>query len=493
MYRRYISPQQEHPVFDKKRFWIGVSEGVTSAIIMYLFLQVIRSAIFFVFGLNQSEILLIDFSEYRFYSFILAFFSIMFGGYQFLEFTFFKNRSFFKSGFQQKVILGNLRYVIWTTLFISFKLLLTCFLTLLIGTVSVWKFYAIGWWISILLSFFLYFYLWNNLKKIIPNTLKISLLCFPITLGLAFGLSQIKPLDMEYYQEFGLKRSIHYSKQIDVPEATDLRRGIRKSRVINFYIAHESNHPDNVKYYINHAEIQLEDIQSIVENFKRTRPEYVRNLLVGNVVIDKHVKMKNVYPLLERIRFSGINQIGLVGIQKSDTERKRYFNSFPHHLLIRLSLQNQALIDLVEHIKKNPNAPKTTWQKYLDNSIFLYSRNAKELETFFGNYLFDRKKVNAKDLFHSLTMKMQNKNDQLVSFYIDAHPDAPYESYFHIQHEFRKAKYEIRNNIAQEEFSKPIEYLSYEQQKKIRAITPFSIHAAYNADEKFLYDFFKKK
>ena len=504
MFRRHISPRPEHPIFDEKRFWIGISVGVTWSIVMYLFLQAIRSAIFFVFGFDQTEIVVIDFPEFRFYSFIIAFFSIVFGAYQFLEFTLFKNHSFFKKEFQQKVILGNLRYVIWTTLFISFKFILTCFLTLLIGVTSVWKLYSIGWWISILLCIFLYFYFWNNLKRIIPNTLKISLFCFPISLALAFGLAQINPINIAYYQESCLNRTIHYSKQIDIPEATDLDRERRKSRIINFYIAHESDNPHVVKYYINHTKIQLENIPIIIENFKNIKPQNIHNLLIANVIIDKNVKMKNVYPLLSSLRYSGIYKIGLVGIEKNDDSRKRYFTSFPHHLLLNLIPHDQPIIDLVKHIKRNPTAPKNTWKKYLNKNKHSYPRTIEELEIYYtsghsieilsdGSFYFNDKKIKSENLIDSITTTLQNNIDQPISFFLDVHPNAPYRSYFYAHHEFKKAKREIRNNIAQEKFSENYKYLPSDQQKEVRTATPFSLHQAYNDSEKFLYNFFKKK
>ena len=52
---------------------------------------------------------------------------------------------------------------------------------------------------------------------------------------------------------------------------------------------------------------------------------------------------------------------------------------------------------------------------------------------------------------------------------------------------------EVRNEIAKAKFSKPFEFLTYDQQKEIRALYPLIIGEAHNSNEKFLYDFFKKE
>ena len=304
MFQRYILTRPEYPVFDEKRFWMGISIGVAWSIVMYLFLQVIRSAIFFFFGYNGTVVTIINFPEYRFYSFIIALFSIIFGAYQFLEFTCFKNRTFFQSGLQKKIILFNQRNIIWNILFFSFKYLLTAFLTLLIGTVSVWKIYSSGWWISVFLSLFLYFYFWNNLKKILPNATILSLIFLPITLGLAFGLSQIKPIDMEYYQEIGLRHILHYTQKIEVPEGTNIQKISSKSHRLNFYISHAQDNVNHVKYHYGLNEISLSDVIPIIEDV--TKNETHRFNYTSNIIVDKDIKMKDVYILLNRIRSTKI-------------------------------------------------------------------------------------------------------------------------------------------------------------------------------------------
>ena len=455
-FRRSISPRQESPVFDEKRFWIGISVGITWSIVMYLFLQVIRSAIFFFFGFNNLEIVVIDFSEYRFYSFIIAFFSIIFGGYQFLEFTCSKNRTFFKSGLQKKIVIFNQRNLIWTTLFVSFKFLLTAFLTLLVGTVSVWKFYSSSWWISILLSLFLYFYFWNNLKRIMTNTTKLSLIFFPVILGLAFGLSQIKPVDMEYYQEFGLRHTLHYSKQIEVPVGTGLEKIYKRSSILNFYIAELPNHPDSIQYYYGFTEMKLEDVFFIVQEFKKTKSPNSRNSIIANVIIDKDIKMKHVYSLFNRLRYSQINIIGLVGIQKDDDTRKKYFSSFQHNLKVRLPLQDNAINNLTQHIQQNPNAPKSTWEKYLNESIIPWAATPDDVELSYSSkhsieilpnekYRLNEVEVSKSDLSFSLKNLLKGSTDEFASFYLNVAHDATYGSYFFVRHEFKRACIQLIN------------------------------------------------
>ena len=127
-----------------------------------------------------------------------------------------------------------------------------------------------------------------------------------------------------------------------------------------------------------------------------------------------------------------------------------------------------------------------------DLELFFSSKNELQI-THDNQYLLNGIKIKPLDLIDSLTTLFQNNPKEGLTLYLNVNDNASYESYFFVQDEFKGARHELRNKIAQAKFSKEFEYLSYDQQKEIRISTPFYIKEAYNSNEQFLYDFFKKK
>lgn len=445
--------------------------------------------------------------ETRFYQIIFAFIALLMGQYFFLEFTLSKPKEFLKRNIRKKSILHNSRFSSWTILFVGFKWALGIGLLSMSNVFSIFSFYGIGWWASILLVIWWHFFTWQGISRTFKNGRMISVFVFFGIAILSIIFTRFIPNIYASSYRQKAKQTPHYQLKIDIPfsKKNVSNKLIHHSLVQTFFVG-DPEENDSIKIStLWGGATEMMSIPLDVENFNHRVPESKRNLIIVSLAIDKEIKMKQVFILLKMLSISNRLKISFATIPDSYYNPNLYFDFFGIGLLARINPHCNDLNSAVEMLKKNP---KTTLQDLMNfyskneasNCQYSFWESEKYYQADFdfiklnaqNEYFFNDKKITREEIFEKIKEVILKKN-RSTYFIFDVDKNATYENYFFLRHEHKRALNVVRNQEALIRFGKDYEFLERTQQKKIRVDFPLLIWEFYSDEERFIFDFFRNK
>ena len=503
----FIKPKLNIEFFGKTRFWGGLFLGISSAFLLYSFFSFFKLALHHAtymewvgYSINPPE-------ETSFYQYVFAFVALLMGQHFFFEFALSKPRKIFERNIKKKTVLHNSRFGSWFTLFVGFKFIVSIGLLAFVPLTSLFGFYTLGWWASILLIIWWHFFTWTEVSRIFKDGRKWSLISY-LGIGLlSFIFIQKFPNLYSNIYRVRTEHLAHFKLKINLPvsDGKTSSKLIHQTLVQTFFVGDpEENDTKKVltpwSYQIDSESIPLE-----IENFNHKVPESKRSLIISSIAIDKEIKMRHVYKLLKTLGENHRYRISFATLSPEQKHSNLYFETFDKGLLTIISLQCKNLKPAVEMIKKNPKTTTKDLEKLYSKTGYPYCEfyfgfSEEDLKTDYyfvklsaeNEFSFNDIKIDQEELFEKIKDVVWEKKENAI-FVFDVDDNATYQYYFFLRQEHRRAMNEVRNQSALIHFGTRYKFLEKARQKEIRSKYPILLWDFFSPEEKYIFDFFRNK
>ncbi len=499
----FIKPKLNIEFFGKTRFWVGLFLGLGYGFLIYCFFSFLNLGMYYFCYMDWAGFTISTPSEHQFYHFLFAFSAFLFGQNIFFEFTLSKSKSFRKNTSREFTILHHSRMATWYTLFAGFAFCTTFKLLAYTDVFLLFDFFKIGWWSSILMLLWLHFYIWMKLTKYFRKVYPISILMFFIIGIFSFGLSHYDPVPYSDKYRNKARNLAQYKLKITPPSLSTVSSKLMRKNVVNTIFVGDPEKIGSQNYGLNDAMSTVEDIPLFVENFNTIVAESRRGLITTSLVLDKNLKMKELHKLLQTLSENRRLRISFAALPPNQNNPKVYYEYFDKGLLTHIYpfMPCKEIKKVVEYLKQNPDITSDFLVEVEDESfdcselshlLFL----PKEFETIHINaqndFFINGKKIVREALFEKIKDIVWEKKENTYFIY-DADENSTYEHYFFLRHEHTRAMNEMRNQESLIQFGKDYEFLDREQQKEIRYNLPMIGIEFYSKEERFIFDFFRRK
>ncbi|MFK7772601.1 MAG: hypothetical protein AB8F94_10695 [Saprospiraceae bacterium] len=499
----FIKPTLNIEFFGKTRFWVGLFLGLGYGFLIYCFFNFLNLGMYYFCYMDWAGFTISTPSEHQFYHFLFAFSAFLFGQNIFFEFTLSKSKSFRNDTSREFIILHHSRMVTWYTLFAGFAFCTTFKLLGYTDVFLLFDFFKIGWWASILVLVWLHYYMWMKLAKYFRKVYPMSIFIFFVIGILSFGLSHYDPVPYADIYRNKARNLAHYKLKINPPSSSIVSSRLMRKSTVNTIFVGDPKKVGTQNYGLNDAKGTVEDIPLFVENFNAKVPESRRGLIVTSLVLDKNLKMKNVYDLFQTLSENNRLKISFAALPPNQNNPKVYYEYFNKGLLTHIPpfMPCKEIRKVVEYLKQNPDLPSDFLVQVENESLNCFEFSnllllPNEFETTRitaqNEFIFNNKKIAPEALFEKIKTILWEKKEKAF-FVFDVDDEATYEHYFFLRHEHKRAMNEVRNQGALIHFGKEYEFLEKVQQKEIRIKYPLIIWEFYSNEERFIFDFFKNK
>lgn len=498
----FIKPKLNIEFFGKTRFWVGLFLGLGYGFLIYCFFNFLNLGMYYFCYMDWAGFTISSTVEHQFYHFLFAFSAFLFGQNMFFEFTLTKSKSFRKNTTMKFTILHHSRMATWYTLYAGFAFCTTFKLLAFSDVFLLFDLFRVGWWASILVLLWLHFYMWMTVAKYFRKVYPISIFMLFLIGLLSLGLSNYDPVPYSDNYRNKARGLMHYKLKINPPHSSTVSTKLIHQSLVNTIFLGDPEKVGIPNYGLNDTKGTVEDIPPYVENFNTKVPESKRGLIITSLAIDKNLKMKGVYELLQTLSENNRFKISFAVLPPNQNNPNVYYETFDKGLLTALPPPCDETRKVVEYLKQNPDL-SSDFLNQVDEENFNCFLGFSHLTEFSidknyikvsptNQFFFGDKKIVPEKLFEKIKDVVWEKKEKAI-FIFDVDDNTTYEHYFFQRHEHKRAMNEVRNQEALIRYGKNYEFLEKARQKEIRSDYPMIIEEFYSEDERFIFNFFKNK
>lgn len=445
----------------RTKFFTGILIGLFYSFAFYSFLYLIREIFRFFSVTENYDLWVLTDSEVNFYNLIFAYISVILG--QSVAFSFWVDqpkRNLGLANYRKATILNDLRVLIWYFLSWVFKLALlyaTFFGLAFAGGFYVFSFYPDYNFVFILIIIVLFLQSWTSIiltyKK---KSLKWMLVSGVLLTISAFGISKINLIDYQALNHKILKKNIHYSYNLDLPETNSFETNYRRSLTNSIYLVEPKNAQDHSEpsIVIDNKRIELEKLSAKIEEWRSNTNEYERDRMVYRFYIHSPIKMGFVHKVRNELTRSGVSKIAYAVVPMNTLYKKRFDQNFSFPMILPRSI--------IEGLDPFPIYP--------DITDFPNIINITQSES--GCTINDTL-VNSNRIKNTIKQLIEQNSDYLIKLQVD--DNVAFSDYFKILSFTREAVDDLRNAYSEEKYSKQFDELSSKEWQEVSTKFPFRI------------------
>ncbi len=318
----------------------------------------------------------------------------------------------------------------------------------------------------------MFIYSWNGIRRYILGTrIMVLMVGFLFYSSLSFLIAHISFIDRQTIDEMALNNNVVHTHDIQYPEAEWGRKIKRKSLVIDLVIGKNPKTQEVEVFYENNL-VPLNSLDSVLFSVRNSfRMEELKFTTIG-LRADKHLKVKDILPILERLYISGQKRILFyVNIFDEPFMADPVF-SFKLSEAIFYDYLNGKLDSLdVKKTKYSLSTPPlhTIISNYYipNNGVDVYVSQEK-------SYINQHEKFSVLSMTNKLSEAFKQDEASTITFYF-VDENITLGEYINTKSQIYKAYHELRNEYAMQHFSKFYEDLNSNNRRSIRKQYPINI------------------
>lgn len=342
-----------------------------------------------------------------------------------------------------------------------------------------------------------------KVAKYFIKVYSVSIFMFFIIGILSFGLSHYDPVPYADNYRNEARGLMHYKLKINPPSSSTVSTKLIHRSLVNTIFVGDPEKIGTLNYGLNDTKSTINDIPLYVESFNIKVPESKRGLIITSLAIDKNLKMKDVYELLQALSQNNRLKISFAALPSDHNNPNVYYEFFNKGLVTHIPpyMSCEEIKKVVEYLKQNPDLTSDFLVQVENESLnclelSLLIFNPKEIETIEltaqNEFIINDKRIAREALFEKMKNLIWKKKEKAI-FILEVDDKATYKHYFFLRHEHKRAMNESRNQEALISFGKRYEFLEKAKQREIRIKYPMIIEELFSEEERFIFDFFKKK
>lgn len=459
--KNFLHKEPNFIVLSRFRLIVGVFLGLLYSFSFYSFLYILRETFRILSVTEKYDLWVLTDKEVNFYNLVFAFLSVIIGQSVCFVFWFDQPKKIFGIRNHRKTaIVNDQRALNWY--FLSWFSKLAIVFGLLFGFTFSGGFYVFSLYpaynyLFILIIVVLYLQTWNTISLTFKRKgQKWMLISGLIITIVAFSFSRINLVDYKTINRNFLQKNIHYNYNLELQESSSCESAFISSLTENIYIVETKTQQANDKpvIVVDNERITIERLHEKIAEWQSLRSKFDVPYMVYRLNIHGSIKMNFINQVRNELSESGISRIAYAVVPLNHEFDQRYYQDFSFPMIL-------------PKCKHEGYDPKKIYQDFggIKNII-----EAKRSES---DYLINSSLVKTNQIKDTLKFLIQQNSDYIIKFFVNDNDN--FTDYFKVLSSAKEALDELRNEYAQEKYSKQYNLLDYEEENDVRQKFPFHI------------------